>query len=46
MIRFGITPEINAVATILLSVTMLSMVTATLVIGRRGSRTRMEEVRQ
>ena len=46
MIRFGITPEINAVATILLSVTMLSMVTATLVIGRRGSRTRMEEVRE
>jgi spermidine/putrescine transport system permease protein len=43
MIRFGITPEINAVATILLSVTMLSIVTATLVIGRRGSRTRMEE---
>jgi spermidine/putrescine transport system permease protein len=43
MIRFGITPEINAVATILLSVTMLSIVTATLVMGRRGSRTRMVE---
>ena len=39
MIRFGITPEINAVATILLSITMLSIVTATLFFGRRTTRT-------
>jgi len=44
MIKFGITPEINAVATILLTVTMLSIVTATLFFGRRSARSRAEEV--
>lgn len=43
MIRFGITPEINAVATILLSVTMLSIVTATLFFGRRAARMHVVE---
>ena len=38
MIRFGITPEINAVATILLSITMLSIATALILGGRRDRR--------
>ncbi len=36
MIRFGITPEINAAATILLCVTMLSIATALILGGRRN----------
>jgi spermidine/putrescine transport system permease protein len=42
MIRFGITPEINAVATILLCVTMLSIATALILGGRRGRTTARE----
>ena len=38
MIKFGITPEINAVATILLSITMLSIATALILGGRRDRR--------
>ena len=36
-IRRGVTPEVNAIATVLLSVTILAMVTAGLVY-RRGQR--------
>ena len=42
MIKFGITPEINAVATILLCVTMLSIATA-LILGGRRNRTAPQE---